>query len=492
MMRLIMIISVNCLMTISVMSQFTYFNQLDGPVDYPETTGNIEVVGDSLYVHGAVSNGGDLCEYIRIYDNEGVFIDERLYCFDFFVYSGATSSFQPIPDTDEFLFMHAKVDTVIRGFIMKFDLGLDTIWTKQYDEYFPETYFYTFAPSDSGFVIAGEHGPTPGERGTFIMEIDTVGNLLWHNEIHAPEEGLFRSHSISTYGNNYITSGVDQAGDNESYLEVLDTSGNLSYSLQDNSPPPLGQRGRMLHLINSENEVIACQAVSYSWLTPPSLAYNAIRIYKLDTITPELLTQNEYFEDQDWLGGHVRKIIEVNDGYTMMGGYREPFGGVNQRKAWIMKVDNEFQQDWYTELSYDDAPGNAHYPYDMEQTSDGGYVVVGAYRNSADFYDRTWLVKVDACGDLVWQGCEPVGTGEYQFVDTKLKVYPNPAQEMISIELEEDFDPSSVQLTNMLGEIVFKTEFEEVIDLSKLESGLYVLQIKNQEGEVLTKKLIVE
>jgi hypothetical protein len=223
------------------------------------------------------------------------------------------------------------------------------------------------------------------------MEIDSIGNVLWHNEIHAPSEGLFRNLNITQYGEKYIVSGIDQNGnDSEVYIDVLNSFGEL---VEHFEPPntPLGGGAGIYHLVNNSNEIIAYQSAAYEWINPPSIAYNMIRIFKLDVDNSLFELQNQYFTEQE-LSGSIIKMIQVSSGYALAGTYRQ-LDNNNTRKAWIMKIDNDFQQEWYTELSYDDAPGNAHYPYDMEQTSDGGYVVVGAYRNSADFYDRTWLVK---------------------------------------------------------------------------------------------------
>jgi hypothetical protein len=384
---------------------------------------------------------------------------------------------------------------------MKFDLGLDTLWTRQYDEYFPETYFYTYAPSENGFIIAGENGPEPGERGTFIMEIDPEGEVLWHNEIHAPEEGLFRNRSISQLNSKFIVSGVDQAGNNQSYVEILGESGVLEEHLE---PPntPLGGGGSLYHFINSLGEIIVYQSAAYEWITAPSLAYNKIRVFKLDVDAAQLTLENEYFANNE-LSGSVIKMIEVSDGYAISGWYRD-FDNGNSRKAWIMKIDDDFQQEWYTELSYDDAPGNAHYPYDMEQTSDGGYVVVGAYRNSADFYDRTWLVKVDACGDLEWQGCEPVGIGEFEIQSSndgmKLEVYPNPVSgNEINIRFPQEVVVERVMLADALGrfknlrfEIGNEGNLQSPISNLNCPAGLYSLLITTKDGSVYSGKVIVE
>ena len=144
------------------------------------------------------------------------------------------------------------------------------------------------------------------------------------------------------------------------------------------------------------------------------------------------------------------------------------------------------------------------YPYDMEQTSDGGYVLVGAYRNSADFYDRTWLVKVDACGDLEWQGCAPVGIGEFEIQDSRLRVYPNPASNHVLVASPLGAGGSggwqSLSLFNITGKEVQKisnierrmSNDEVEVDVSNLPAGLYSMAVTTQDGKVYSEKLVIE
>ena len=205
----------------------------------------------------------------------------------------------------------------------------------------------------------------------------------------------------------------------------------------------------------------------------------------------QLNLEVEFFTNNEFSGAPV-KMVQVSDGYALAGTYRQ-LDNNNTRKAWIMKIDDDFQQEWYTELSYDDAPGNAHYPYDMEQTSDEGYVVVGAYRNSADFYDRTWLVKVDACGDMEWQGCEPVGIGEFEIQDSKLEVYPNPVSDVLHIQTSDRKVWDQIRISDILGrELINERIVNSMVDLSELNTGLYVLTLYSKGLPIHSQKILKE
>lgn len=86
--------------------------------------------------------------------------------------------------------------------------------------------------------------------------------------------------------------------------------------------------------------------------------------------------------------------------------------------AWVVKVDKKGTIQWQRCL------GGSHHDlaYDMRQTSDGGYIVVG-YTSSTDGdvignhefgYDDVWIVKLDKDGSIQWQSglsCGVMTTG---------------------------------------------------------------------------------
>jgi hypothetical protein len=180
--------------------QYTYFNQVYGQFGDNASEGMTcaEVFGEYTYTWGGGIFNGVQKKILRKYDQEGNMVDEAVLEFeDSYVYSGITNSFQRIPGEEAFLMSHAIVDSDgTHGFLMKVDSDLDTLWTKKIDIFPPYTYFYTHTYVGDGFVLAGEYGLGPGERGTFIAKIDLEGNYLWHEILHEPSEGAFRNFDI--------------------------------------------------------------------------------------------------------------------------------------------------------------------------------------------------------------------------------------------------------------------------------------------------------
>ena len=85
------------------------------------------------------------------------------------------------------------------------------------------------------------------------------------------------------------------------------------------------------------------------------------------------------------------------------------------------------------------------------------------------------------------------------FNDTEInkdsfKVYPNPATDLITVELSSEFlEKATIQVLNLLGQVVYSENKEisarTLLNISELKPGVYFLKLQS-EGEVYSKKFI--
>jgi hypothetical protein len=74
-----------------------------------------------------------------------------------------------------------------------------------------------------------------------------------------------------------------------------------------------------------------------------------------------------------------------------------------------------------------------------------------------------------------------------------VNVFPNPATKIVNITSEQEIE--SIMLFDYLGRLIFKKEINEPnaqIDVSVLNSGIYTLNIKTNDGYVITRRLSVK
>jgi len=265
------------------------------------------------------------------------------------------------------------------------------------------------------------------------MKIDTLGNVLWHQLIHAPTEGVFRNLDISVVDGGYVWSGAKGVAENTSgRLERISQDGELEWFIQNSNGS-----GAMRHALILDT-IITAEAhkyADYENSSNPQFAYSYLRLSYLDVNLETLVNSTDIQVGEPWVSNGVFKILQGNnDAYVISGTFYEPVDSHLELVSYILQVDENFQLDWYTKLSYSQCPSCENILYDMEIAPDGGYVMVGSFRDyDVSFNERTWLVKVDACGDLEWQGCAPVGIGEFKVQDSRLRVYPNPASNHVLV-----------------------------------------------------------
>jgi large repetitive protein len=83
--------------------------------------------------------------------------------------------------------------------------------------------------------------------------------------------------------------------------------------------------------------------------------------------------------------------------------------------------------------------------------------------------------------------------------DNSISIYPNPARESLTLKLNtSNFNTIEVKISNLLGQLVFSEQLTfnlqdatEVINLDKMENGLYIIQIRTGSS-VLTQKILIE
>ena len=66
-------------------------------------------------------------------------------------------------------------------------------------------------------------------------------------------------------------------------------------------------------------------------------------------------------------------------------------------------------------------------------------------------------------------------------------IYPNPAKEVLNIDMQGEFENVILRIIDMAGKIVFSkemTENKEQIDLIDLNAGIYNLEINSIEHQI--------
>jgi len=117
--------------------------------------------------------------------------------------------------------------------------------------------------------------------------------------------------------------------------------------------------------------------------------YSAFYLFKTD-VYGEIIWSKVYADTECMIGNCMDRTL---DGGYVVAGFIGPCGG-GPSDVILIKVDSSGNLQWskrYGTIYYDRA-------YDVQQTNDGGYIMVG----SSAWTNTTLLIKVDSIGNLTW------------------------------------------------------------------------------------------
>jgi hypothetical protein len=130
--------------------------------------------------------------------------------------------------------------------------------------------------------------------------------------------------------------------------------------------------------------------------------------------------------------------------------------------------------------------------YSITALGDGGLFATGAF----SFTASSGALSVDAVGgyDIWMLKLDAIRTGinETRF-DANISLYPNPTQGQTVINLNKEFSEMTVTVRNVLGAVVSIVNYQNISKINlnlQGESGLYFVELKNNEGQLNTIKVL--
>ncbi len=103
------------------------------------------------------------------------------------------------------------------------------------------------------------------------------------------------------------------------------------------------------------------------------------------------------------------------------------------------------------------------------------------------------LTVTNVNGDYVIYGSQPILAVE-SFNESAVFVYPNPAKDKLHLSTTNPTENLKVKIFNIEGKLLsnLKLENQTVIDVSNLTSGMYFLNIEDENGNTTIKKFLKE
>ncbi|MES2285345.1 MAG: T9SS type A sorting domain-containing protein [Bacteroidota bacterium] len=360
--------------------------------------------------------------------------------------------------------------------LLKIDNFGDTLWTKTYGTWGNDQGQEIIPTSDGNYVITGgSNSPPNNSYQAYLIKIDPDGDIIWNKYYGGPNYEIGNSVKQTPDG-GYIMLGITYSyGVNgDAFLVKTNSTGDTLWTKK--------YGGNYLDegifiVVNSDSSYTFC--VRDSSTAGKNID---VRIIKTD-INGTIIWDKHYGgteKDTD------KMIQKTSDGGYIVSAITRSFG-LSLPDMWILKLDSEGDTLWTRRFGGND---NEHC-YSTRQTSDGGYIAVGKCESFSQ-EDGIMFLKLNSFGRL---GTE-VGINEI-YSDNTLSIYPNPASRIFNIDFKEGSPPSTLNICNAKGQVIFSQALDasnpdknKIIDLKDSAPGIYILTIKSAE-KTITKKIIL-
>ncbi len=355
--------------------------------------------------------------------------------------------------------------------LIKLDSLGDSIWTRKIYATSGFNYYsaYIIETSDHGFLISGQIADTSITDGDgLILKTDSLGNEEWHTIFGGNNfEAIYSSIELADYG--FLSLGWTRSfgnGSRDIYLVKTDSSGNFLW--QKNWGTFDDEGGIGITSLSNGNYLIA----GGGWLNV-STFYGMLTV--IDT-SGTILTQKYYtnFPTSEFWWAR-----ETNGHSIVAAGSNENAAQI--ALGWIAKFDTALNMQWtrsFIENNYFSVFR------DVQQTSDGGYIVSGFVFAGASGGQDSWLVKLDSLG-CDSAGCPTITSIEEASSSLEragVRLFPNPAKEKITLSFSRSlFTAALIKIYDIMGkQVYYQPAFIQKqisIPVYELQSGVYVVEI---------------
>ena len=389
----------------------------------------------------------------------------------------------------------------IDAWVIKLNSNGDLQWQKTYGGSGWDELWSIELTNDGGYILAGHSNSSDGDVGgthdttldCWLVKLDSIGNIQWQKTYGGSHEDSGRSIRQTSDG-GYIVIGnaksvdgdvAEQKGNGDFWVLKLDYSGNIEW--QKSLGGTSLDVGCEIHEIS--DGYIACGYMgSNNGDVTGYHGYLDGWVIKLSK-TGELIWQKALGGTKsDWI---YAGTPTPDGGYVAVGTVVSTDGDVTnhngQKDIWIVKLNANGELVWEKCLGGSFVEGGES----IATTSDGGLVVAGyAYSTDGDLTENKgiqdiWVVKLSP---------EIVGVASPFALDSKaLEIFPNPAQQAISMRIPES-TVFQVCILDMQGREMLRHSVGKngELDISTLCKGFYLALARSESGELFSGKFVKE
>ncbi|MEW5760054.1 MAG: hypothetical protein AB1779_04750 [Candidatus Thermoplasmatota archaeon] len=242
--------------------------------------------------------------------------------------------------------------------------------------------------SDGGYVITGctySHGAGDGD--VWLIKTDSNGNEQWNKTFGGSNYDYGNSVQQTSDG-GYIVAGWTKsygAGQSDAWLIKTDSSGNELWNKTFGGSN--SDIGYSVKQTSDGGYVIG----GYTRLS----VVGGYDVWLIKTDSNGNEQWNKTFGSTNDDCGY--SVQQTSDGGYVIAGYTLSYGA-GSCDAWLIKTNSSGNEQWNKTFG----GSNCDWGESVQQTTDGGYIIVGSTQSYSAGQSDVWLIKTDSSGNELW------------------------------------------------------------------------------------------
>jgi hypothetical protein len=397
-----------------------------------------------------------------------------------------------------------RVTSYVDAIVIKLNKNLDTIWTKEFalpasiaqcsNGLNPiEAFTAIQQTADSGYIIVGNYAYQCdiNKQRAFLTKVDKHGNLQWR-KVYTNRKAVYDIQVV--YDGGFVF--TDFMND-DFRINRTDSVGNIIWSDIPNS---------LVNLVSGSISIgidsVICIMAPYVYAQPsPNTYYYGANVIKYSLINNQKLWDKTYRLYKTFNTTEIHQSFElvINEKKEILIAGTSIVDSVlfhiSKNKGVLLKLSPNGDSLW---SRYYNPPGHIYNMgqfNDMILTSDGGILAAGYSRHYSNNYNNVaWLVKMDSMGQAPGAQTVSVDNVPSSGLGTIIKVYPNPADDILTIGFNEPLEDNiKVHLYNALGQLVYQSTLSQgqqtiTLNVNNFKSGVYIVKFQNPYQILGTQK----
>ena len=240
---------------------------------------------------------------------------------------------------------------------------------------------------DGGFIIVGATASYgAGGFDVWFIKTDANGHIQW-DKTFGGKSYDYGEFFQSTDDGGYIIVGVTRSfssGGRDIWLVKIDANGKKQWDTCFGGEED--EEGYSVQQTADGGYILT------GWTKSYGTGYSDILVVKTDASGKEQWTRVFGGENSD-IG---RSVLQTDDGNYIIAGYT--WSPVHEDfDVWLIKLNSQGEKMWDKVFATD----NTEKAYCVQETYDGGYIIVG-YQHGLLFNEFIWLLKTDSDGEMEW------------------------------------------------------------------------------------------